>query len=128
MLKRVLIVGIAFVFFTSLQLVNAAEVSKVIGKINQIATHSASYTRYETSSKGLVFIYIEGIPRGCGFGEQRVAIGSDHPLFSTVVDIALSAKASAQTVELCYLNTCSARNGSGTLLLCGSSKRVAVNL
>jgi hypothetical protein len=110
--RYVLIIGIVFVFLTTLQLVYASEVRKVIGKIDQVAAHSASYERYETSSKGLVFIYIKGIPKGCGFGEQRVAIGSDHPLFSTVVDMALSAKASKQTVELWYLNTCSARNGS----------------
>ena len=59
-----------------------------------------------------IFIYIEGIPKGCGLGEKRVAIGSNHPLFTTVVQMALSAKETNQTVEIWYLNTCSDRNGS----------------
>jgi hypothetical protein len=56
--RYVPIIGIVFVFLTTLQLVYAGEVRKVIGKIDQVAAHSASYERYETSSKGVVFIYI----------------------------------------------------------------------
>jgi hypothetical protein len=110
--RHVLIIGMFLVSFFVSQLVQAAQVKQVVGKITEIAAHSASYEQYRTTSKGLVFIYMEGIPKGCGFGEERVAIGLEHPLFSTIVEMALSAKASGQTVELWYLNTCSAREGS----------------
>jgi hypothetical protein len=88
----------------------AANENSATGAITEIQTHSASRNPYNTNSLGWTFIYMDELPisngAGCGTGQNRVIITSDHPLYNTVVALATAAKLSGGLVTLHYLEEC----------------------
>ena len=101
-----------FVFiitFLLASIVNAATVSTHEGLVTNIVAFPHSYGSYSENAKGLLAIYVEGLPRGCDTGEKRVVISTDHPLHDSALSIALMAKASSKKVKIAYFNECTIR-------------------
>ena len=48
----------------------------------------------------------------CTSGEKRIAISTDHPLYDSVLSMALSAKISNSKVKVMHLSTCSSRSNA----------------
>src|SRR5690606_24804125 len=72
------------------------------GKVTEIASFPKVYGNYSNQAGGLLAIYVEGLPSGCGNGLGRVVIGVEHPMYESVLSIALYAKASGNIVEVSY--------------------------
>lgn len=95
--------------------VQGAEMSSQIGKITDIVSFPKSYGQYSESEKGLLGIYVEGLPKACGSGNTRVVIGVDHPIYQSVLSMALYAKASGSQVKVQYFESCTLRSDSWDL-------------
>lgn len=91
---------------------NAVGTLYVDGKVTKIVSFPHSYGTYSESSRGLLGIYVEGLPPGCGDGTARVVIGVDHPLHASVLALALTAHSTGKTVRLAYFDACTIRSES----------------
>ena len=85
------------------------------GKVTKVVAFPYAYDNYNESQKGLLAIYVEGLPKGCGGGQERIVIGVDHPIHDSVLSIALMAKASGTEVNIAYFNACTIRSESWDL-------------
>lgn len=85
------------------------------GTITQIAAFPHDYGKYDENQKGRLTLFIEGLPPGCGDGLPRVVIGVDHPMYDSVLSIALLAKASETKVSVAYFKECTLRENSWDL-------------
>ena len=85
------------------------------GKVTEIGSFPKTYGSYSEQAEGLLAIYIDGLPPGCGSGIGRVVIGVDHPIYNSVLAIALYAKASGSTVTVSYFEECTLRGNSWDL-------------
>lgn len=94
------------VFVFSSLTVWAVPEKAVQGKVLQILSHTKARNPYDVSSLGMVVLFIDTLPGACNTNNKRVAVGTDHPLFETVLSIALSAQAQSKTIELGYLESC----------------------
>ena len=88
--------------------------TKVQGKVSEVWLFSKNYSTYNVNDVGLANIYLEGsvIEPACGTGARRVVISTDHPLYQSVVSMALMAKQTGKTVEIWHLDTCTQRSSS----------------
>ena len=112
MFKKVLLV---FLFAIISKLSFGADVLTHAGKVTRISAFPYSYGNYSESQRGLLTIYVEGLPEGCGDGQQRVVIGVDHPIHDSVLSIALMEKASQAEVTIAYFDACTIRSESWDL-------------
>ena len=94
---------------------HAADTAGFTGKITDIVTFPNDYGSYNESVKGLLAIYIDGLPKGCETGVNRVLISVDHPLYESVLSMALYAKASNSDVKVLYFTECTMRTNSWDL-------------
>ena len=87
------------------------------GKIRQIVVFPEEYLAYDENQKGMVAIYIEGLPKGCDVqeGHRRVIMGVSHPLYNSALSLGLAAKAANLDVTITYFKTCTHRAGSWDL-------------
>ncbi len=79
------------------------------GKVTDIRVFSKNYGTYSVSDTGMAVVYVEGLAGACGTNEGRIAITSDHPLYQSVLSIALAAKMSQSDVEVAYIDKCTQR-------------------
>ena len=81
------------------------------GKVLKIDLHNDNWGTYDVNDKGVLSLYIEGLPKSCNQsnGLNRVVITSDHALFDAVLSTALAAKLSGKKVHIQYLDTCKTR-------------------
>ncbi len=88
--------------------------ASIIGKVEKIDVHGNSWGNYNPNDLGVLSLYIEGMPKSCNDpnGNNRVVITSDHPLFNSVLSIALAAKMSGRNLYVQYLDTCNTRAGA----------------
>lgn len=93
----------------------AADVISHTGKVTRVVAFPYSYGEYSESQRGLLAIYVEGLPKGCDSGQERIVIGVDHPIHDSVLSIALMAKVSGTEVNIAYFNTCTIRSESWDL-------------
>ncbi len=93
----------------------AAELITHTGKVTQVAAFPHTYGSYDVSRRGLLTIYVEGLPKGCASGHPRVVIGLDHPIHDAVLSLALMAKATQTEVTVAYFNECTIRAESWDL-------------
>lgn len=93
----------------------AAEVLTHEGVVEQVTAMPQSYGAYSVDVKGLLAIYVEGLPKGCTTGQNRVVISSDHPLHNSVLSMALLAKSTGKKVRIAYFNECTIRAQSWDL-------------
>jgi hypothetical protein len=93
----------------------SAEVLTQDGKVTQVVAFPLSYGSYDTNVRSLLGIYVEGLPKGCGDGQNRVVITTDHPLHDSALSIALMAQASGKEVRVGYFNECTLRSESWNL-------------
>lgn len=104
---------IAFILFPLISLqVHSANTVQTTGYISKIRTFSNGATTYNTNDIGITNIYVDSLAGACGSNEKRVAIGTDHPLYQSVISMALMAKASNLEIELWHLDTCTVRTNS----------------
>jgi len=104
---------IAFILFPLISLqVHSANTVQTTGYISKIRTFSNGATTYNTNDIGITNIYVDSLAGACGSNEKRVAIGTDHPLYQSVISMALMAKASNLEIEIWYLDTCTVRTNS----------------
>ena len=84
------------------------------GKVQKIDLHGKSWQNYNPNDKGVLSLYIEGMPKSCDQtnGLGRVVIETDHPLFESVFSVALAAKLSDKNVYVHYLNSCNTRSSA----------------
>lgn len=87
----------------------SAELVSHTGKVLKISGHSNSYTTYGVEEKGILFLFLEGLPNACVDGMQRIAITHDHPLYSTLLSVALIAKSTGEPMTIVYLDECNVR-------------------
>jgi hypothetical protein len=82
------------------------------GKVQQIDLHADKWGVYNPDDKGILSLYLVGMPKSCGEegGLNRVVITSDHPLFQSVISIALTAKISDKNLTIHYLDSCNTRS------------------
>lgn len=80
----------------------------VVTKIRMFSTPD----RYDPSARGLMFIYLDELPGACSSAEKRVAISTDHPLYSSVLSIAIVSKTTAAPIDLRYLDQCTLRGNA----------------
>lgn len=80
------------------------------GKISKVRFFAISWGSYSETDDAVMVFYMEpSLPSACGTGDNRIAIGINHPLYSSVVSAVLAAKMSDTQVNLSYLTTCSKR-------------------
>ena len=91
---------------------NAAKVLTHDGKVTQIVAFPHSYGSYSENAKGLLGIYVEGQPKGCGSGQNRVVISKNHPLHDSVLSMAMLAQTAGKQVRIAYFNECTIRSES----------------
>lgn len=91
--------------------VNAGK-SSAIGIVKKIRVFSQNPDAYIPSQEGRAYIYVDEVPGACGSNESRVAIGTDHPLFQSVVSLALVSKTTQTPVEIYYLDSCTMRGNA----------------
>lgn len=103
-----------FVLLVMCSFVEAADVLTVKGKITNVATHADAYATYDVGRKGLFFIFMDELDKACGSagGFKRAVISEDHPLYNTVVSMALTAHTTQKNVSLSFLNECTIRGNS----------------
>ena len=84
------------------------------GNVQKIDIHSDHWNTYDPTDLGFLSLYIEGMPVSCGQsnGLNRVVITTDHPLFESVLSVALTAKATASKLKVHYLDTCNTRDAA----------------
>lgn len=100
-------------FLSVINNILAAETGVVTGKVTAVTTNCNTVNPYsEETCDGLTNIYVEGLPNACGTGAPRVAIGVGHPLYQTVVSLALTALTTQLTANLSYVETCTVRGNS----------------
>jgi len=109
---RCFVTSILFVLSAN---VSSADIATHSGKITQIGAFPHNYGTYNENEKGRLTIYIDGIPPGCESGLPRVVIGVDHPIYDSVLSIALMAKASQTEVTVTYFKECTIRGNSWDL-------------
>lgn len=68
--------------------------------------------KYDASARGFAFIYLEQLPGACGSEEKRVAISTDHPLYSSVLSLAVVSKTTGSPIDLWYLDQCTLRGNA----------------
>ncbi len=90
----------------------SAEILTHEGVVKQIVAFPHSYGAYSVDAKGLLAIYVEGLPKGCITGQNRVVISVNHPLHNSVLSMALLAKSTGKKVRIAYFNECTIRAGS----------------
>ncbi len=90
----------------------AASTVTVFGKVTEVASFPISYGSYNKNTTGLLGIWVEGLPEGCGDGTKRVVITHDHPLHDSALSIALMAKATGKEVKIAYFEECTIREES----------------
>lgn len=104
---------ITFIFIScTASLSFAASTVAVTGKVTDVASFPLSYGSYNKNTTGLLGIWVEGLPAGCGDGKKRVVITHDHPLHDSALSIALMAKATGKKVEISYFEECTIREKS----------------
>jgi hypothetical protein len=91
---------------------NAAAILTHEGKVTHIVAFPHSYGSYSENEKGLLGIYVEGLPKGCGSGVDRVVISKKHPLHDSVLSMAMLAQTSGKKVRIAYFNECTIRSES----------------
>ncbi|MBF6058938.1 hypothetical protein [Thiomicrorhabdus heinhorstiae] len=91
-----------------------AEVVKVQGYVTDIWLFSKNYTTYDANDVGLANIHIDSpqLQPACGSGARRIAISTDHPLYSSVMSMALTAKSTHKKIEMWHLGKCTLRSTS----------------
>lgn len=90
----------------------AGNLVPVKAKVTKVSGHTSSFTTYTESEKGVFFIFMEDLPNACGDGMGRVAISHEHPLFETVVSVALLARTTGEPIEMAYIDKCTVRENS----------------
>lgn len=90
----------------------AVGTTTITGKVTEVASFPMSYGSYNKNITGLLGIWVEGIPSGCGDGNKRVVITHDHPLHDSAMSIALLAKATGKEVKIAYFDECTIRSDS----------------
>jgi len=105
-MNRLMYVLLLCLFFSSAQ----AGIGTRTGKVDKVTFHSAVYEPYATDSLGIAFIHVTGLPGACTSSSPRVAIGTDHPLYESVVSAALSAQATQKDVTIQYVDACTIRS------------------
>lgn len=93
----------------------SADLKSNIGLVKQVVAFPHSYGSYSVDKKGLLGIYVEGLPKGCNKGQNRVVISADHPLHDSVLSLALFAKSTGGKVRVTYFNECTIRPESWDL-------------
>lgn len=68
--------------------------------------------KYDPSARGYAFIYLDQLPGACGSAEKRVAISTDHPLYPSVLSIAVVSKTTGSPIDLWYLDQCTLRGNA----------------
>lgn len=91
--------------------VHAAKYSAT-GVVQDIKMFSENPNIYNTEQLGRVFIYLNELPKACASNEKRIAISSNHPLFDSVLSVALVSKTTQTPVEIWYLDSCSQRSNA----------------
>jgi len=72
-----------------------AEIKQIKGEVTDIDLFAKTPSKYDVNDVGLAAIYINSpdLLPGCGnSGEKRVIISTDHPLYQSVISLALTAK------------------------------------
>jgi len=92
--------------------VHAANTIRTTGYISKIRSFSNGASTYNTNDIGITNIYVDSLAGACGSNEKRIVIGTDHPLYQSVVSMALMAKASNLEIEIWHLDTCTVRTNS----------------
>lgn len=82
-----------------------------IGIVTKIRMFS-NPDKYDPSVRGFAFIYLDQLPGACGSAERRVAISTDHPLYSSVLSIAVVSKTTGSPINLWYLDQCTLRGNA----------------
>jgi hypothetical protein len=93
----------------------SADVLNHVGVVKQVVAFPHSYGSYSVNAKGLLAIYVEGQPKGCANGQNRVVISTEHPLHDSVLSMALLAKSTGKRVRIAYFNECTIRPESWDL-------------
>ncbi len=87
----------------------------VSGKVTMVfASTNPSDVGYSVANPGYLGMKVEGLPAStCGAnGNAWVAIGINHPLYSSVLSLATAALISGNTVTLAYFNTCTVKSSA----------------
>lgn len=103
---------IILIFFSSTVF---ADITQVRGEVTDIYLFTKNLAKYDVNDVGLAAIYINSpdLLPGCGSsGSKRVIISTDHPLYQSVISLALTAKTTGKKVEIWHLNTCTQRYNS----------------
>lgn len=82
------------------------------GKVTDIRVFSKNYSTYNVNDTGMAVIYVEGLAGACGTAERRIAITTDHPLYHSVLSVALAAKMAQSDVEVVYIDSCTQRQSA----------------
>lgn len=109
------ILKILFLFVITSNYASAAELKTHTGNVLEIVTFPQTYGAYNENAKVMFAIYIEGLPKGCGSGFNRVIISKDHPLHDSVVTIAILARTTGKQIKVGYFNECTLRPESWDL-------------
>jgi len=115
--KKIILTIVVLTLFLICGPANSVTYTKVQGKIADVYLFSDDWETYNTQDTGIAAIYMtpssgwELLP-GCGTGQRRILISTDHPLFNSVVSTVLTAKVTGQTVELWHLTKCTIRTNA----------------
>jgi hypothetical protein len=75
------------------------------GKITQVTICAENFTDTSNYGMGLMYIFMNELPPAPGNDYRCVAVMSNHPAFSEILQVAIGAQARAATVELTYLDS-----------------------
>lgn len=104
---KVLIFLLAFVSCSAF-----AEVKYHSGQVTAVEVFQDHWSGgYNENQPAMLALYIEGLPPACGL-HGRTVIRTTHPLYESVLALALNAQTSGQPVKLAYLDRCTIRQGA----------------
>lgn len=84
------------------------QTGSAIGGITIIPENRSNMT-LEDAVKGrsIAILDLPSVPKSCNTNYNRVAIRSDHPMYDSVLAVALTAKSTGKQVHAAYFHTCS---------------------
>jgi hypothetical protein len=89
-----------------------AEVKYHSGQVTAVEVFQDHWSGgYNENQPAMLALYIEGLPPACG-SHRRTVIRTTHPLYDSVLSIALSAQTTGRPVKLAYLDRCTVRTGA----------------
>lgn len=86
----------------------AAALPSITGQITLLRILADGPAGYSETDEAILLIYVAGIPLACGSSPARVAIGSDHPMYESILSTATTAYTAGRDVQLFWREECTA--------------------